>query len=151
MKNIAAAIGILFIAICFLQGTGNKNEMILTELIGQRIDIMNNFYMGSLTFDEAAEQLSQVEAENLLEEDCANLKKYFRTDIERIHQYQVRSIELSYEAENLLCGLVTIAWIIDEAEPEPGQTETPQKHEFCADYSTIAQDNGDGYRLVQFF
>ena len=142
---------ILFIAVCFLQGTGNKNEMILTELIGQRIDIMNDFYTGNITFDEASERLSQIEAENLLEEDCTNLKKYFRTDIEKIHRYQVRRVDFSYEAENLLCGLVTIAWTIEEAEPQSGQTEKAQKQEFCTDYSTIAQDYGSGYRLVQFF
>ena len=151
MKKIAVIAVILFIAVCFLQGTGNKNEMILTELIGQRIDIMNDFYTGNITFEEASEQLSQVEAENLLEEDCTNLKKYFRTDIEKIHRYQVRSVDFSYEAENLLCGLVTIAWTIEETEPQSGQTEKAQKQEFCTDYSTIAQDCGNGYRLVQFF
>ena len=67
LKKIAAMAVILFIAVCFLQGTGNKNEMILTKLIEQRIDIMNDFYTGNITFDEASERLSQIEAENLLD------------------------------------------------------------------------------------
>lgn len=39
LKKIAGMAVILFIAVCFLQGTGNKNEMILTELMGRELTL----------------------------------------------------------------------------------------------------------------
>lgn len=145
MKKKAIIGGILA---CFILVTTTalamptSEERIIKELITIRNETLSEFYDGGLSIEAAEKTIRQIEAEQLLEQDVDNLKRYFQTDIDQVEGFEIKSIDVTKADDDMICADVSIKWEVDTVTgPES----------FIADYSIIAKKEKNSYKLVQFY
>lgn len=119
-----------------------SEEKTIETLIAGRIEAMNGFFSSQLAYKEAEEYLRQVEGGSLLTEDLHALRTYFRTDVDRITDWEIEEIKITAKDDDVLCAWVTIAWETADLEGIAKIRES---------YSVICAQTDGTYRLVQFF
>lgn len=121
---------------------GNEKDE-LHFLIAQRTEAMNGYFSSQLGYQQAKAMLQEVEADQLLARDLADLHAYFRTDIELIEQVEIEEIEITESDAQLLCARVRMNWQVAGMD---GETET-----ISHTYSAIARRSEGSLKLVHFF
>lgn len=138
----------LIVSVCILIGISSvfaaarSEEEILKDLISVRTDTLNEFYSGRIKKEEAIERITEIEDEQLLQEDIEKIERYFQTDIEQIKKYFFGDITITESEEKMICADVTIQWETEGA----GTSES-----YETTYDVICYKEDKKYKLVQFF
>lgn len=125
-----------------VMASGSDAESVISMLVRQRTDIMNEYFGGHILYKEASDRLAKVEAGRLLDEDLNAMKEYFQTDIEEITDYEITKTEITDMDGTLICAVVTVRWEL---------FGTGGEEHIDGVYSVIAEKRENSYKLVQFF
>lgn len=134
-----AAVIVLMTTVLAMAGS---DEKIVRDLIDERTVTLNNYYDGDMKKEEAREKIKKLETDNLMEQDLENIDLYFQTDIDRINEFEITSVKITHEDEDMICADVYIKWDVDTVTGSDS---------FICDYSVICVKEGNGYKLAQFF
>ena len=134
-----AAVIVLMTTVLAMAGS---DEKIVRDLIDERTVTLNNYYDGDMKKEEAREKIKKLETGNLMEQDLENIDLYFQTDIDRINEFEITSVKITHEDEDMICADVCIKWDVDTVTGSDS---------FICDYSVICVKEGNGYKLAQFF
>ena len=69
-----------------------SEEKIVEDLINERTTTLNSYYDGGMQREEAREKIREIETGNLMEQDLENIDLYFQTDIDRIKEFELLSV-----------------------------------------------------------
>lgn len=154
----------VFVAVCIVImlttvfATADSSEKVVRTLIDRRTETLNLYYQGDMSREEATALIKEIESGNLMEKDLKNMEDYFQTDIERVKDYKISSVEITHEDEGMICADVSMQWKVENVEAialDEEVTTAEGKREkidaFLCKYSVICQKEGDAYKLVQFF
>ena len=142
MKITALILTIIVFTTTMGFSSSDSEEDIVEELITERINAMDLYYESQINEFEAKERLRAVENGTLLDEDIDNLHTYFRTDIEEIKEFDFQDIEITSSDEDVICAQVKLGWNIEG---------TDGKEILSCSYSVICENDGSGFKLVQFY
>ena len=145
-KKAAVAFAIVFLSFSFVSGSGS--DVIVENLVCQRVKILDDFFDGKSTFSEASDSISAIESGNLLREDINMMQDFFRTDIEKVLDFKVKEIKITYEDDEIICAAVSIEWQIERLIPNNFSDSTEK---IISSYSIIVEKYENSYKLVQFF
>lgn len=132
----------VILLICMLIASGSGPESIISALVSQRTDIMNEYFCGQIIYKDAADRIKNVETGRLLEEDLDAMKSFFQTDIEEIAEYKITKVDITDKDETFICAVVIVDWQVYGTDGSKSIEEI---------YSVIAQKYENSYKLVQFF
>ena len=134
-----AAVIVLMTTVLAMAGS---DEKIVRDLIDERTVTLNNYYDGDMKKEAAREKIKKLETGNLMEQDLENIDLYFQTDIDRINEFEITSVKITHEDEDMICADVYTKWDVDTVTGSDS---------FICDYSVICVKEGNGYKLAQFF
>ena len=116
-----AAVIVLMTTVLAMAGS---DEKIVRDLIDERTVTLNNYYDGDMKKEEAREKIKKLETGN------------------RINEFEITSVKITHEDEDMICADVYIKWDVDTVTGSDS---------FICDYSVICVKEGNGYKLAQFF
>ena len=123
--------------------TADSNEKTVRTLINQRTETLRSYYDGKLEKSEAESIIREMESGNLLEQDLDNIEAYFQTDIDRVKDYSISAVNITYADGDMICAEVFMEWEVESVDSENSS--------FLCQYSAICQKEKNIYKLVQFF
>jgi len=142
MKICALVLMIIIFTTTMGFSSSENEEEIVAKLVTERIDAMNLYYSSQINEYEAKQRLKAVESGILLEDDIENLHTYFRTDIEEVKTYTFDEIDVTSSDSDVICAKVSIDWAVEGLAGSEA---------FCCCYSVICENEGEGFKLVQFY
>lgn len=144
IKKILFFLFIIVVILTSLSFAGTEKE--LSEIICKRIDTMGDFYKQKISYTDAINILSEIEKGRLLNADIDNLTLYYRTDLDRIDEYEITNVKITSQDSSIICAEATILFKIQGL----GNISTLRKEKNKFSYSLIFEKCDEKLYLVQF-
>lgn len=104
----------------------------IEELMKERIGILNYYYGGKMSFEDARKNIEKIEKSTLLAEDLDLMKSFVGEAIDQIADYAFLSTTCKRSSFGILNGEVEIYWVL---QGENGRWETEETYYFTAEDS----------------
>ncbi len=126
--NICA---ILFVFLTsFIYGEPAADEDAVYSLMEERIAILNNYYGGKMSYDDARNNISKISTGSLYSDDVKIMKAWENADIDQITSFDIEIASCQRTSHGIIKGEMEVHWVLKGAE---GTWETCQNYYFTAE------------------
>lgn len=129
------------VASVMLGASGSSEESHVKALLEKRTTVMDNVLFGRITYDEGCEQLKQVEADKLYNDDLEALSSYRNTDLESVRSMEIIELKKKSRIYDIMTFYCRIKWTYSSQE---GLYENTYEYQVGVDV------NGGDFRLISF-